>query len=195
MNIRIPPNTFGHLVHSKKKVENVAEVTNFSSAKLEYTDLSKHGEISQLVNNQYLFELKKGIKKVLIGRRLENFLNRKYKVSDLEGMPTPRQNLIVFAKEMKNSKVTQFIEFWDESHEIRFKDLNYFFDLVRFRALFGVLGKLFDVQMKTGTNDYVSLSKDFDIRKKIEELFEKLIDRKTFFKSLIKRRRKKRKKN
>lgn len=161
-------------------VKPVNPVQNFNSSTVEYIDPSKHGAISQLINNHYLNEVRKDTKKVLMGRKLEAFLKKTFSVNEFKQLPVAAQNLIRLNRGLSAAEIIRFAEYWDNSHEIIFKE--YSCENSKFRAMFEEFGKLYDVQMQAGVNNYVSVSKDFDVRKKIEQVFSKAVEKLLFLK-------------
>lgn len=142
----------------------------------------QHGNVAQLINSRYLYELRKDIRRVLRGRKLKEMLDYDYTLEEFENLPTSLKNLIVFDKSISTAEVLQFMEAFDKSHEITFKD--YSFDRIKFRALFEALGDLIDVEMQAGPSSYIPLSDGFEIKKKITEVFgdlkDKITERLTF---------------
>lgn len=175
-------NSFGHFGSLKlETAAPVKAVENFSSPTMEVTDPSKHGAIAQLINNHYFKQVKKETKRVLIGRKLEGFLKRTFNVRAYKSLPKAAQNLLKFDRLLRSYEIVKFTEYEDKSHDIVFKD--YSMDQARFKVLFEALGELYDVQMKVGQNSYVSLSKDFETRKKVEHIFTKISEKLLFVKS------------
>ncbi len=173
--------SFGHFGPKKaRQVKTIQPVQNFNSTQLEHLDPAKHGAISQLINNRYLNEIKKDTKKVLMGRKLEEFLKRTFSVREFNELPKSAQNLIKFHRGMTAAEVLRFAEYWDNSHEIVFRE--YTSDNAKFKAMFEDFGKLYDVQMQAGLNNYVTVSKEFDIRKKVEMIFAKAAEKILFLK-------------
>lgn len=134
-----------------------------------------YGPVSQLINSRYLYQLRRDIKKVLKGRNLQEFLEHDFSLEEFEELPESLKNLLIFDKKITNSEILQFIENFDNSHEISFKDYN--FNRIKFRAIFAALGELLDVEMQAGANTYVPLAEDFVIKKKIKEVFVTLKDK------------------
>lgn len=128
-----------------------------------------YGAVSQLINSKYLYELKKDVKKVMRGRKLKEVLDYDYSEEEFDNLPHSLKNLITFDRSISTAEVLQFMEAFDKSHEITFRD--YAFDRIKFRALFEALGELLDVEMQAGPSTYVSLSESFEIKKKIKEIF------------------------
>ena len=178
---------FGRLNGLKTSELNATKpVENFSSPKIQTVDPSKHGSIAQLINDHYWRELKKDTKKVLYGRKLEEFLKKTFSVSEFAQLPKSAQNLIKLNKGLSAADIIRLVEYWDESHEIVFKE--YTMEKAKFKAIFNSPGELDDVQMEIGTNNYVSLSEEFDIRKKIEDVFSKAFEKLLFVKKRKKER-------
>lgn len=134
-----------------------------------------YGAVSQLINSKYLYELKKDVKKVIRGRKLKEILDYNYSLEEFEELPISLRNLVTFDRSISTAEVLQFMEAFDKSHEITFRD--YAFDRIKFRALFEALGELLDVEMQAGPSTYVSLSESFEIKKKIKEIFVDLKDK------------------
>lgn len=187
----VPELTHGYIGTNKtQKSKPVQQVQNYNSPTLEFIDPSTHGAIAQLINNHYLDQIKKDTKKVLMGRKLEAFLKRTFSVKEFEELPKPAQNLIRLHRGLSAAEIIRFAEFWDSSHEIIFKEYSH---NSKFKALFEKLGQLHDVQMQAGTNNYVSLSGNFELRKKIESIFTKAIEKLISIKKSRKKRQTKRK--
>lgn len=134
-----------------------------------------YGAVSQLINSKYLFELKKDIKKVIRGRKLKEILDYDYSEEEFDNLPVSLKNLISFDRTITTAEILQFIESFDKSHEITFRD--YAFDRIKFRALYEALGELLDVEMQAGPSTFVSLNDNFEIKKKIKEIFIDFKDR------------------
>ncbi|MDD9898447.1 MAG: hypothetical protein OXU45_05525 [Candidatus Melainabacteria bacterium] len=131
-----------------------------------------YGPVSQLINSKYLHELRKDIRKVIKGRRLKQILAYDYDEDEFDNLPPSLQNLIKFDRTISSAEILQFIESFDLSHEITFRD--YAFDRIKFRALFEALGDLLDVEMQAGPTTFVSLSDDFEVKRKVKEIFTNL---------------------
>jgi hypothetical protein len=134
-----------------------------------------YGAVSQLINSKYLFELKKDIKKVIRGRKLKEILDYDYSEEEFDNLPISLRNLISFDRTITTAEILQFMESFDKSHEITFRD--YAFDRIKFRALYEALGELLDVEMQAGPSTFVSLNENFEIKKKIKEIFVDFKDR------------------
>lgn len=144
-----------------------------------------YGPVSQLINSQYLFQLRnQNVRKLIKGRKLKEILSHDYSLEEYENLPIPLQNLIKFDRTISTAEILQFMEAFDSSHEISFRD--YAFDRIKFRALFEALGCLIDVEMQAGPTTFVSLSEDFAVKRKIKEIFIELknkITNRVIFKS------------
>lgn len=151
---------------------NPINQNNLRSANLDsITPQSHYAAVSQLVNSKYLFQLKKQVKKVLKGKQLQEFLSYEYSEEEFDSLPLSLKNLIQFDKSITTAEILQFMEAFDKSHEITFRDYN--FDRIKFRALFEALGSLVDVEMQSGPNTYVPLSENFELKKSIRDFFKK----------------------
>lgn len=128
-----------------------------------------HGPVSQVINSKYLFELRKDTRKVIRGRKLKGILNHDYSLEEFDELPASLRNLIAFDRTITTAEILQFMEAFDKSHEITFRDYN--FDRIKFRALFEALGDLVDVEMQAGPSTFISLDENFEIKKKIKEIF------------------------
>lgn len=174
-----------------QKVNNINPV-NFNNTNLQTVDLSKHGPIAQLINNQYQDRRSTGIKRLWLGRKLKIVLERDYSDDEFSRLPESIKNLLRFHKSISTAEIIKFIEFFDKSHEITFKDYN--FDHVKFRALFEALGDLESVDMQVGPNNFVALSDSFDLKQKIWSIFSKFKNKVSFVEKAKPRRRRRRKK-
>lgn len=151
------------------------ETHNYRSPINSMTPQSHHyGAVSQLINSKYLFELRKEVKKVLRGKKLQEVLTQEYTEEEFDNLPQPLKTLITFDRSISTAEVLQFMEAMDQNHEITFRDYN--FDRIKFRALFEALGQLVDVEMQAGPSTFVPLSENFEIKKKIKEVFSNLRD-------------------
>lgn len=160
---------------AQQEIKRVQEVTNNRNSEAITPQNQNLGAISQLVNSQYLFELKKDIKRVLKGRKLSEFLEHEFTEEEFDALPISLKNLLVFKKNSKSSEVIEFVESLDDRHEITFRD--YAFNRIKFRALFEALGSLIDVEMLAGNSTYVPLSEDFKVKRKVSDIFNALGDR------------------
>lgn len=152
----------------------MAQAVNFNSASLNTTTPAQgyHGAISQMVNNKYLLELRKKTKRTYFGKKLKAILQREYSFDEFRALPESIQNLLIFNKNISSAEITKFMEFVDNSHEITFKE--YSFENVKFKAIFAALGDLMEIEMQAGTNTFVPLSENFDLRTKIFDIFNKV---------------------
>ncbi len=159
-----------------KEVEAVRVQTRVTQSRIEtITPQSHHfGNVAQVVSSQYLYELRKDIRKVLRGKKLKEILEYDYSEEEFEELPVSLQNLITFDRTISSAEILQFMEAFDKSHEITFRD--YAFDKMRFLALFEALGTFIDVEMQAGPSSYIALSDNFEIKKKIQEIFIDLKD-------------------
>ena len=139
-----------------------------------------YGPVSQLINSRYLHELRKDIRRIIKGRRLKEVLAYDYSLEEFENLPISLRNLIKFDRTISSAEILQFMEAFDLSHEITFRD--YSFDRIKFRALFQAFGDLLDVEMQAGPSTFVSLSEDFEVKRKIKEIF---VDLKNKFKDKL----------
>ncbi len=172
-----------HYIRSIQPITNIRPV---SPGPVESITPQSHyyGPVSQLINNRYLYELRKDIRRIIKGRRLKEILAYDYSLEEFENLPTSLRNLIKFDRTISTAEILQFMEAFDLSHEITFRD--YSFDRIKFRALFQALGDLLDVEMQAGPTTFVSLSEDFEVKRKIKEIFVDLKNRfkdKLIFKS------------
>lgn len=168
--MQIPGNNFNNPVFLRAARPVVGVQPIIQSAIETITPQSHYyGPVSQLINSKYLHELRKDIRKVIKGRRLKEILTYDYSLDEYENLPTSLKNLIKFDRTISSAEILQFIEAFDLSHEITFRD--YAFDRIKFRALFEALGDLLDVEMQAGPSTFVSLSDDFEVKRKIKEIF------------------------
>lgn len=144
-----------------------------------------YGPVSQLINSQYLFQLRnQNVRRLIKGRKLKEILSHDYSLEEYENLPIPLQTLVKFDRTINTAEILQFMETLDSNHEISFRD--YAFDRIKFRALFEALGALVDVEMQAGPTTFVSLNDDFEVKRKIKEIFVELknkITNRVIFKS------------
>lgn len=176
-----------HYIRSIQPISNIRSLTPQS---VESVTPQSHyyGPVSQLINSRYLYELRKDIRRIIKGRRLKEILAYDYSLEEFENLPISLRNLIKFDRTISTAEILQFMEAFDLSHEITFRD--YSFDRIKFRALFQALGDLLDVEMQAGPSTFVSLSEDFEVKRKIKEIFVNLKNRfkdKLIFKSRSKK--------
>jgi hypothetical protein len=147
---------------------------NFNSVRIATIDplSSQHAHVAQVLNNRYIRELRKETKRIVMGRKLKEFLEAEYTQEEIFKMPPSLRNLLRFSREITTSEIIKFLEYIDASHEITFRD--FAFEGMKFRVLFEALGELKDVEMQAGENSYVSLSESFDLKKKIKKVFDSL---------------------
>lgn len=174
-----------------KEVEAIRGQIKVNQSRIEtITPQSHHfGNVAQVVSSQYLYELRKDVRKVLRGRKLKEILEYDYSLEEFEELPQSLQNLIAFDRSISSAEILQFMEAFDKSHEITFRD--YAFDRIKFRALFEAIGSFVDVEMQAGPNSYIALSDNFEIKRKIKETFIDLKDKikdKLVFKSQKRRK-------
>lgn len=158
-----------------QEIKRVQEVTNQRQNEAITPQNYNLGTVSQLVNNKYLFELRKDIRKVLKGRKLAEFLNYEFTEEEFDKLPVSLKNLFIFNEKVSSAEVLQFIENMDHDHEITFRD--YAFNRIKFRALFEAMGDLADVEMLAGNSTYVPLSEDFKVKRKVSDIFNSLSDK------------------
>lgn len=168
--MHIPGNNINH-VNFLRAVSPITAAQPVQQNKIDTVTPQSHyyGPVSQLINSKYLHELRQDIRKVIKGRRLKEILAHDYSLDEYENLPTSLKNLIKFDRTISSAEILQFIESFDLSHEITFRD--YAFDRIKFRALFEALGDLLDVEMQAGPSTFVSLSDDFEVKRKIKEIF------------------------
>lgn len=133
------------------------------------------GAVSQVISSQYLFELRKDIKRILKGRKLSSFLEHEFSEEEFDALPKSLQNLLLFNKKINSAEILEFIEDIDENHEINFRD--YALNRTKFRAIFESLGKLLDVEMLAGNSTYVPLSDDFKVKRNVINIFAEFGDK------------------
>ncbi len=174
--MRIPPGqnsnkAFFQSLQQLKPAEPVSFIPaiNQSQNPLMTPQSHYHGPVSQLINSKYLFELRKDTRKVIRGRKLKEILARDYSLEEFDELPASLKNLIAFDRNITSSEILQFMEAFDKSHEITFRDYN--FDRIKFRALFEALGELLDVEMQAGPSTFISLDDNFEVKKKVKEIF------------------------
>lgn len=148
--------------------------TDFNTTRINTIDptVSVHGHVAQLINNKFIRETKKNTKRVVMGRKLKEFLEGDYSPEEILKMPISLRNLLRFSHEFSTAEIIKFLEYVDSSHEITFKDFS--FDRMKFKVLFEALGELRDVEMQAGENSFVSLSNNFELKEKIFSVFEKI---------------------
>jgi hypothetical protein len=168
--MHIPGNNFDHS-NFLRAASPITAAQPVQQNKIDTVTPQSHyyGPVSQLINSKYLHELRKDIRKVIKGRRLKEILAYDYSLDEYENLPTSLKNLIKFDRTISSAEILQFIESFDLSHEITFRD--YAFDRIKFRALFQALGDLLDVEMQAGPSTFVSLGEDFEVKRKIKEIF------------------------
>ncbi len=162
-------------IETIKPVDQQTNTRNLATPQSAY-----YGPVSQIINNRYLLEIKKDVKQIIKGRRLKEILAYDYSLEEFENLPVSLRNLIKFDRTISSAEILQFMEALDSSHEINFRD--YSFDRIKFRALFEALGGLLDVEMQAGPSTFVSLSEDFEVKRKIKEIF---VDLKNKFKDKL----------
>lgn len=181
------PDATNHYIRS---IEPITSIRPINQASIQSVTPQTHyyGPVSQLINSRYLYELRKDIRRIIKGRRLKEVLAYDYSLEEFENLPVSLRNLIKFDRTITTAEILQFIEAFDLSHEITFRD--YSFDRIKFRALFQALGDLLDVEMQAGPSTFVSLAEDFEVKRKIKEIFVDLKNKfkdKLIFKSRTKR--------
>ncbi len=190
--MQIPPHRFNTTSFSraiKPSETNIAindrPIASFdiNNARTLTPNSANYGLVAQIANSKNLFEAnrQKDIKRILKGRKLKELLSHDYSLEEFDELPVSFKNLIKFDRSITSAEILQFIEALDESHEITFRD--YAFDRVKFRALFEALGDLLDIEMQAGPTTFVPLSEDFELKRKIKEIF---IELKTKFRDRLK---------
>ncbi len=171
MQIQPDPSRSTFIIRSQQTVSNINAIpqNNQPAPDMVIPQSHYYGPVSQLINSRYLYELRKDARKVIRGRKLKEILKYDYSLEEFENLPIALRNLVKFDRTITSAEVLQFMEAFDQSHEINFRD--YSFDRIKFRALFAALGEFLDVEMQVGPSTFMPLSEEFEIKRKIKEVF------------------------